>query len=163
MAEIVEHELMENVCNLKSFNLTFDPHISLWRHVLMDCAQLTLSIDMRFPCMLHRCIKNEGSLGGIRERETSWLVANLNRNMLRSWWHDLNFPLGSYNKDTACLAAFIVVSRSVLVSETKSDNYASVIVFVRYDQTLSCTELCPCQGGHLCQNSLTHQQKPYVD
>jgi hypothetical protein len=33
------------------------------------------------------------------------------------WWHDLNFPLGSHNKDTACLAAFIVVSRSAFVSE----------------------------------------------
>ena len=44
--------------------------------------------------------------------------------MLRSWWHDLNVPLGSHSKDTACLAAFIVVSRSALVSETNSDIYS---------------------------------------
>jgi hypothetical protein len=33
----------------------------------------------------------------------------------------LNFPFESYNKDNACFAVFIVVSRSTLVSETKSD------------------------------------------
>ena len=68
------------------------------------------------------CCLKDGSLGGIRERGKSLFVANLTRNMLRSWWHDLNFPLGSYKKDTAGLAAFIVVSKSALVSETKSDN-----------------------------------------
>jgi hypothetical protein len=34
-------------------------HISLWRHVLLECAHFALSIDMRFTCMSHRCIKNE--------------------------------------------------------------------------------------------------------
>jgi hypothetical protein len=32
-----------------------------------------------------------------------------------------------------------------------------------YEPTLSCTELCPCHGSDLCQNSLTHQQKTNVD
>ena len=32
-----------------------------------------------------------------------------------------------------------------------------------YEQSLSCTELCPCQGSDLCQNSLTDQQTSNVD
>jgi hypothetical protein len=34
-------------------------HISLWWHVLLDCAHLALPIDIRFTCMSHRCINNE--------------------------------------------------------------------------------------------------------
>jgi len=33
--------------------------ISFWRHVWLDCAHFALSVDMRFTCMSHRCIKNE--------------------------------------------------------------------------------------------------------
>ena len=32
-----------------------------------------------------------------------------------------------------------------------------------YEQSLSCTELCPCQGNDLCENSLTDQQTTNVD
>ena len=32
-----------------------------------------------------------------------------------------------------------------------------------YEQSLSCTELCPCQGSDHCQNSLTHSQTTNVD
>ena len=37
---------------------------------------------------LSACCLKDGSLGGIWERGASLLVANLTRNMLRSWWHD---------------------------------------------------------------------------
>jgi hypothetical protein len=32
-----------------------------------------------------------------------------------------------------------------------------------YEQSLSCTELCPCQGSDLWQNSLTQQHTTNVD
>jgi hypothetical protein len=32
-----------------------------------------------------------------------------------------------------------------------------------YEQSLSCTELCPCQGSDLCQNNLIHQYTTNVD
>ena len=35
--------------------------------------------------------------------------------------------------------------------------------YICYEESLSCTELCPCQGRDLCQNSLTHQQTTNVD
>ena len=40
---------------------------------------------------------------------------------------------------------------------------ASLSRIICYEQSISFTELCPCQGSDLCQNSLTHQQKTNVD
>jgi hypothetical protein len=43
------------------------------------------------------------------------------------------------------------------------DNYVCKRGCICYKQTLNWTELCPCQGSDLCQNSLTHQQTTNVD
>jgi hypothetical protein len=94
----------------------------LWKHdtvsrkingkIPLDYRQQNQTVACKLD--LSTCCWKDGSLCGIRESRTSLLVANLTSNMLRSWWHDLHYSVGSYSKDNACLVVFIVDSRSHL-------------------------------------------------
>ena len=61
---------------------------------------------------LRTCCLNADSLGGMRTREQSLLVASLTRSLFRLVWQDLYFAFGSYDFATTFLATHIEDSRS---------------------------------------------------
>ena len=73
---------------------------------------------------LRTCCLNADSLGGIRTREQSLLVASLTRSLFRLVWQDLYFAFGSYNFATTFLATHIEDSRSGSLSCERSKSSA---------------------------------------
>ena len=67
---------------------------------------------------------NADSLGGMRTREQSLLVASLTRSLFRLIWQDLYFAFGSYNFATTFLATHIEDSRSGSLSCERSKSSA---------------------------------------
>ena len=73
---------------------------------------------------LRTCCLNADSLGGMRTREQSLLVASLTRSLFRLVWQDLYFAFGSYNFATTFLATHIEDSRSGSLSCERSKSSA---------------------------------------
>jgi hypothetical protein len=71
---------------------------------------------------LRTCCLNADSLGGMRTREQSLLVASLTRSLFRLVWQDLYFVFGSYNFATTFLATHIEDSRSGSLSCASSES-----------------------------------------
>ena len=73
---------------------------------------------------LRTCCLNADSLGGMRAREQSLLVASLTRSLFRLVRQDLYFAFGSYNFATTFLATHIEDSRSGSLSSERSESSA---------------------------------------
>jgi hypothetical protein len=73
---------------------------------------------------LRTCCLNANSLGGMRTREQSLLVASLTRRLFGLVWQDLYFAVGSYNFATTFLATHIEDSRSGSLSCERSGSSA---------------------------------------
>ena len=71
---------------------------------------------------LRTCCLNADSLGGMRARKQSLLVASLTSSLFRLVWQELYFAFGSYNFATTFLATHIEDSRSGSLSCERSES-----------------------------------------